>query len=74
MAAESPAPLSHRRAVIIHSLPVRGDNVNHSGLQEKGANEDVMRAAESAAFLNSLASCHSEGRPQSPAFPPFTKT
>lgn len=39
--------LPSRWAIIIHSFPVCGDNVNHSGLWEKDANEDVMWAAQS---------------------------
>lgn len=52
-----PAPLLSKRrsccgrwAIIIHSCPVCGDSVNHSSLWEKDANEDVMRAAPSAAI------------------------
>lgn len=43
----TPVTFSNRWAIIIHSFPVYGDNVNHSGLWEKDANEDVMRAAQS---------------------------
>lgn len=38
--------LPSRWAIIIHSFPVCGDNVNHSSLWEKDANEDVMWAAQ----------------------------
>lgn len=37
-------------AVIAHSCPVGGDSVNHSSLWERDANEDVIRAALSAAI------------------------
>lgn len=39
-----------RWAIIIHWLPVCGANVDHCGLRQKDANEDVMWAVASAAI------------------------